>query len=99
MNALVIAGKRGRLDESAVMTALEGFKSLGITLFDPSGHYDRIIHHCHTYGRSAYESAYLALAEQENLDLITANERLFNSVKEALPWVRWIGDANIYQSG
>jgi predicted nucleic acid-binding protein len=91
VNALVIAGKRGRLDEGAVMAALEGFKGLGIPLLDPAGHYDRIIHHCHAYGRSAYDSAYLALAEQENLDLITADERLFNSVKAALPWVRWIG--------
>jgi len=92
VNALIMAGKRGRLNAGAVMTALEGFKSLGISLLGPAGHYDRIIHYCHAYTRSAYDGSYLALAERESRELVTADERLFNSVKAELNWVRWIGD-------
>ncbi|MEI7635848.1 MAG: type II toxin-antitoxin system VapC family toxin [Syntrophus sp. (in: bacteria)] len=92
VNALMFAGKRGRLGAGAVMTALEGFKCLGIPLLGPAGHYDRIIYYCHTYARSAYDGSYLALAERESRELVTADERLFNGVKAELPWVRWIGD-------
>jgi predicted nucleic acid-binding protein len=50
-----------------------------------------VLHYCRLYGRSVYDSSYLALAEQEGVDLITADERLLNSVQKDLPWVRWIG--------
>lgn len=94
MNSLVIAQRRGRLDEGAVVAALKGFQYLGIHLVGPSAHYDRIAHYCFAYTRSAYDASYLALAEQEGIDLITADERLFNSAKAELTWVRWIGDTD-----
>lgn len=92
ISGLVIARKRGRLAESSVTSALNAFECLGIRLVDPSEHYDRIAWYCHTYARSAYDACYLALAEREDILLITADERLFNSVKADLTWVRWIGD-------
>jgi len=42
------------------------------------------------YDRSFYDSIYLALAASENATLITADERLANSVAAYLP-VRWLG--------
>jgi len=108
INGLVIARKRGRLAEGAVTSALGAFQCLGIRLVDPSEHYDRIAWYCHTYARSAYDdriawychtyarsaydACYLALAEREDISLITADERLLNSIKADLTWVRWIGD-------
>jgi len=92
ISALVIARRRGRLAESAVTSALDAFQCLSIRLFDPSDQYDRIARYCHTYARSAYDACYLALAERESIPLITADERLFNSVKTDLTWIKWIGD-------
>lgn len=40
---------------------------------------------------TAYDSHYLALAEMLDCAFWTADERLFNSVKEAFGRVRWIG--------
>ena len=42
--------------------------------------------------RSAYDSAYLALAQSENLWLYTGDKKLANAVENAFPWVKWIGD-------
>lgn len=48
------------------------------------------VHQC-----TAYDAAYLALAEREGLPLITGDKRLYNAVKGRLDGVKWVGD---YQS-
>jgi len=90
MNGLLIACRRGRLDDKALVSSLEGFMNLGIRLFDVSSHYDRVIHYCRVYERSVYDSCYLALAEHEETVLITADERLFNRVGTELAWVQFL---------
>lgn len=40
---------------------------------------------------ATYDAHYLALAEREACDYWTADERLWNGVKETLPWVHWLG--------
>jgi len=92
MNGLAIARRRGRIDEETISVAIEGFLNLGIVLVELSEIYQRITHYCHAYNRSAYDASYLAVAEKKNLHLITADERLFNSVKNDLSWVTWLGD-------
>lgn len=39
----------------------------------------------------AYDAAYLALAQLQQCPFWTADERLYNAVRNQLPWVRWIG--------
>lgn len=92
MNGLVIAGRRARIDENAVSLSLKGFLNLGIQFYDLNYFADKVFLYARLYGRSVYDSSYLALAELERVDFITADERLFNSVKKELPWVRRIDD-------
>jgi predicted nucleic acid-binding protein len=40
---------------------------------------------------TAYDTAYLALAQLYHCDFWTADEKLYNAVKSQLPWVQWIG--------
>jgi predicted nucleic acid-binding protein len=40
---------------------------------------------------AAYDAHYLALAEMMNCEFWTADERLFNAVRDKLSWVRWLG--------
>lgn len=40
---------------------------------------------------TAYDTHYLALAEALRCDFWTADQRLFNAVKDELSWVRWLG--------
>ncbi len=40
----------------------------------------------------AYDTQYLALAEFNDCELWTADERLVNAARHKFPWVRWLGD-------
>jgi len=40
----------------------------------------------------AYDTSYLALAQLNTCEFWTADERLYNAVRNQLEWVRWIGD-------
>jgi len=40
----------------------------------------------------AYDAQYLAVASLVGCDLWTLDKRLYNSVKQELPWVRYAGD-------
>lgn len=42
---------------------------------------------------SAYDAHYLALAGYESCECWTADERLWNTVRHQLSWVRWIGES------
>lgn len=41
---------------------------------------------------TAYDAHYLALAEMEGCEFWTADERLYNSVKDDFPLIRWLGE-------
>ena len=40
---------------------------------------------------AAYDAHYLALAQTLDCEFWTADERLYNAIKDQLPWVRWLG--------
>ena len=92
MNGLMIAKKRGRIQEKKILTAIEGFISLEIKLINLSLYYPKVIHYSMIYNRSAYDASYLALADDEGISLATADKALFNVVKKDLKWVEWLGD-------
>ena len=41
---------------------------------------------------AAYDAHYLALAEREGIEFWTADQRLANKVRPALPWVHLVGE-------
>lgn len=43
---------------------------------------------------ATYDAHYLALAEREDAEFWTADRRLYNSVREQLPWVRYVDSAS-----
>lgn len=92
INGLIIAQRRGRIEEEKIRIAIEGFMDLEIKLMSLSYFYPRISYYCKTYNQSVYDSSYLALAEAEDLQLITADRGLYQRVKKDLKWVKWLGD-------
>jgi len=46
----------------------------------------------HQLGRpTTYDRHYLALAERFQCELWTGDERFYNAITRAIPWVKWIG--------
>lgn len=92
INALVIARKRGRIEEETLLSAIDGFLGLGIELKNLSMFSTRVLHYCKVYNRSAYDASYLALAEEDGIPLITSDRVMYNAVQTDLQWVKYLGD-------
>lgn len=92
VNGLIVAQRKGRIPKEAILTAIDGFINLGIGLQNISHLFEKVIHLCITCNISAYDASYLAIAQEKRAPLITADERLFNSIKEEVSWVKWLGD-------
>lgn len=89
-NGLVMAARRGRLPAQEVVEALRDMLALGVDMAtpDPVGLCQMSL----THDVTAYDGAYLALADALGCDLWTGDRQLYNGVRQSLPWVRWIGD-------
>ena len=92
INALVIARKRGRIEEETLLSAIDGFLGLGIELKNLSMFSTRVLHYCKVYNTSAYDASYLALAEEDGIPLITSDRGMYNAVQTDLQWVKYLGD-------
>ncbi len=95
INGLLIAKKRGRIQEDKVLMAAEGFTSLELDLRNISFLYPKVIEYSSLFNRSAYDSSYLALADEERTPFITADRGIYTAVKKDLKWVEWLGDLNV----
>ena len=91
-NALRMAVIRQRLNEQEAFTALRDFSRYPITRCDFATLSMGILQLSGQHQRSAYDSAYLALAESQGVWFFTGDKRLFNAVRQSVAWVKWIGD-------
>jgi predicted nucleic acid-binding protein len=88
--------KRVRLGAMSAADAAIGLVGIMETVHDLD--HDRLTHHRalilaqHLSRPTPYDAHYLALAEREGCECWTADERLWNAVKGALSYVRWIGE-------
>ena len=89
-NAVLQAVRRGRIGDEEGEAILTAFEGLGIELEPVT--WQQILPLARRFDRSAYDAAYLALAQARGEPLVTGDRRLYHAVREHLDWVRWIGD-------
>jgi len=88
-NVVVQAVRRERVNAKEGETILVAFEGLGIEM-EPMA-WRRVLALAQRFGRSAYDAAYLALAEARGEPLVTGDRRLYRAVRDQLAWVRWVG--------
>jgi predicted nucleic acid-binding protein len=91
-NAFRSAVLRARLTEEEAVAALSDLRTLAIERPDFHETQHLTLRLGCQYQRSAYDSAYLALALANRIWFFTGDLRLFNAVSAQLSWVKWIGE-------
>jgi len=93
-NGLAIAKRRGRVGDDDALKAMEGFAEIGIELYPLMPLFRKVLDYSDRYNISAYDAAYVALADDLKNQLVTADKRLFNSIRK-LRFIKWIGEFRI----
>jgi predicted nucleic acid-binding protein len=91
-NAVWQAERRGRISTEQANEIIQSMAGLKIEILPLD--WAEMLPLARRFGRSAYDAAYLILAENLGEPLITGDERLFNAVHAQLGWVRWLGAYN-----
>ena len=73
----------------ATDTLLQKMEELELSLVQVPPH--QIVQAARKYGCWGYDAAYLALAENEGIQLITADKRLYNSVRSEFDGIQYLG--------
>ena len=87
-NAIWQAERRGRISSVQADEILQAIAGLQIEILELD--WAEMIPLARRYERSAYDAAYLVLAEKLGEPLITGDERLYNAVHAHLDWVLWV---------
>ena len=90
-NALYISTRRKRLTLEEADLALRTIMLLGVQVTEPPGLYSRSLELAANYSATnAYDAQYVALAEMEDCELWTADERLATSMRPLPSWIKLV---------
>jgi predicted nucleic acid-binding protein len=96
-NAVWQAERRKRISATQADEVLQAFAGLEIEIIPAAfplreASMGELLALARRFDCSAYDAAYLALAETNKEPFITADERLYHAVRGQLDWVIWIKD-------
>ncbi len=92
-NGVVQGTRRGRISNEQAEEILAALEGLAIALEPVS--WQQILPLALHFDRSAYDAAYLALAQAAGQPLVTGDRRMYNAIHDHLDWVKWIGDYRV----
>jgi predicted nucleic acid-binding protein len=84
------ATRQARFTESEAQTSLAGLRSWSLPTVPSEALLGLALKLANAYGRTVYDSLYVALAVDTKTELITADEKLANALAAHLP-VKWLG--------
>jgi predicted nucleic acid-binding protein len=89
-NAVWQAERRKRISSDQADEILRTVAGLDIELI--SLEWGEMLPMRRQYNCSAYDAAYLCLAQRCGEELVTGDRHLYNAVKDRLDWVTWMGN-------
>ncbi len=92
INACLVASRMARFPNERAKELMDEMLGIEIIKEDIKPLKDRIFDISTKHSRSAYDGAYIAVAELRHIPFLTADKKLFNSVKHHFPFVKWIAD-------
>lgn len=85
--------RRQGVPSEVALALLDEFFAIPLTVVEPPGLYHQALLFAHDYGLpAAYDAHFVALAQINECDLWTADQRLLRQLNGRLSFVRWIGD-------
>lgn len=92
-SAIVLASRLGRLSSAMAAREIENYLRLDLHQErDPNWLIQEARRIALELQVGFYDATYLSLAESLGLPLVTADKKLYDGVKDKVPYVRWIGD-------
>jgi predicted nucleic acid-binding protein len=92
INACLVASRMARFPKKISKELMDEMFGIEIIKEDIDRLKDRIFDISVKYDRSAYDGAYIAIAESRHLPFLTGDKKLFNSLKHHFTFIKWIGD-------
>jgi len=86
-NGIRTAVFRKRITKNQGKTFIDELLSMGFETHSIVFYLPKVFDYAIKYNYAIYDISYVVLAEQEKIDFVTADERLFNTVKEDLKFV------------
>ncbi|MEZ8219976.1 putative nucleic acid-binding protein, contains PIN domain [Candidatus Fervidibacteria bacterium JGI MDM2 JNZ-1-D12] len=91
-SAFLRAARRGRLPFTNALQSVLNLIALPFTLVDIAPLTERAFNIAHQYQQGFFDCLYVALAEARGAEFWTGDQRLFNALHNAFPFIHWIGD-------
>lgn len=79
--------------QEAAIEALRTLNAIDLEVLNDKEFTDNALSLSLGYNHSVYDCLYLAIANQAKADLITADEKFYNTFKKSFPNIRWIGES------
>jgi predicted nucleic acid-binding protein len=92
INACLVASRMARFPKNKAKELMDEILEIEITKEDVDHLKGRIFDISVKYNRSAYDGAYIVIAESKNLPFLTGDKKLFDSLRHHFTFVKWIGD-------
>jgi predicted nucleic acid-binding protein len=94
INACLVAARRHRIDRTTLLKLVEEISLLQISWVDIETYSRDLFSLCDKFHIAAYDASYILSAQLKGCKLITADLRLYNAVKNSLPFVQFLTQFN-----
>ncbi len=92
INACLVASRMARFPKERARELMGEMLGIEIIKEDIEPLKDKIFEIAAKHSRSAYDGAYIAVAELRHIPFLTADKKLYNSLKHHFTFVKWIED-------